>query len=237
MIAIPAIDLREGACVQLVGGDFDQERVRLPDPVAVAAGWRDLGFAKLHVVDLDAATERGDNRAAIDALIALPRVSVQVGGGLATTERVTELLDRGASVAVVGTRAVRDPAWLEGLAAMHPGRIVVAADVRGREVVVRGWTAGAGLDVRDLLARIRGLPLAGVLATAVHVEGRLEGPDLDLVQSIRAATDLPLVASGGIRGVDDLRDLDRAGAAGAVIGMALYTGTLDPRAVAEEFGE
>jgi phosphoribosylformimino-5-aminoimidazole carboxamide ribotide isomerase len=205
--------------------------------VAAATRWRDLGFVKLHVVDLDAATGRGDNGAVIDALVELDGVSLQVGGGLAATERVTALLDRGASVAVVGTRAVQDPAWLEGLALMSPGRIVVAADVRGREVVVRGWTVGAGLDVLDFMTRLRGLPLAGVLVTAVHVEGRLEGPDLDLMHAVRMATELPLLASGGIRSLADLRDLDRAGAAGAVIGMALYTGALDPRAVAEEFGQ
>ncbi len=237
MIAMPAIDLRDGACVQLVGGDFADERIRLPDPVAAATRWRELGFGKLHVVDLDAATGRGENGAVIDALVRLDGLSFQVGGGLATTERVTDLLGRGASTAVVGTRAVQDPSWLEGLATRHPGRIVVAADVRGREVVVRGWTAGAGLDVLDLMTRLRGLPLAGVLVTAVHVEGRLEGPDLELMHAVRVATELPLLASGGIRSLADLRDLDRAGAAGAVIGMALYTGSLDPRAAAEEFGQ
>jgi len=237
VIAIPAIDLRDGACVQLVGGDYGAERVRLADPAGVGLRWRDAGFGRLHVVDLDAATGRGGNGAAVAALVGLPGLRVQVGGGLATTERVAALLDGGALAAVVGTRAVEDPAWLAALASEYPGRIIVAADVRGREVVVRGWTAGAGLDVMDFVTPLATLPLAGVLVTAVHVEGRLLGPDLDLVRTVRGATDLPLFASGGIRSLSDLRDLDRAGAAGAVIGMALYTGTLDPRAVAEEFGQ
>jgi phosphoribosylformimino-5-aminoimidazole carboxamide ribotide isomerase len=136
---------------------------------------------------------------------------------------------------VCGTRAIEDPTWLASLASRHPGRIMLAADVRGREVTTRGWATGSGRDIQALLDELSDVAVAGVLVTAVHVEGRMVGPDLELVRSLVGRTRVPLFASGGIGGVDDLRRLQDAGAAEAVIGMALYTGALDARAVAKEF--
>lgn len=235
MIAIPAVDLREGACVQLVGGDYAAERVRLDDPVRVAAGWRDRGFRHLHVVDLDAALGRGDNAGTVSAILTLPGLAVSVGGGVRSADQVARLVETGADRVVVGTRAIEDPDWLAQVAARHPGRVVVAADVRGRQVVTRGWASGSGRAIGEILDRLGALPLAGVLVTAVHQEGRLAGPDLGLVAECLAGTTLPVIASGGITSLGDLRALDLAGAAAAVLGMALYTGTLDPDTVAREF--
>lgn len=235
MIAIPAVDLREGACVQLVGGDYAVERVRLADPVNVAAGWRDRGFSHLHVVDLDAALGRGDNSGIVTAILTLPGLAVTVGGGVRAAEQIARLIEAGADRVVVGTRAIEDPDWLEQVAAQFPGHLVVAADVRERQVVTRGWASGSGREIGDVLDRLGTLPLAGVLVTAVHQEGRLAGPDLALVADCLAGTTLPIIASGGITTMEDLRALDQAGAAAAVLGMALYTGTLDPDTVAREF--
>ena len=235
MIAVPALDLREGACVQLVGGDYAAERVRRPDPLVVAREWREAGFASLHVVDLDAATGRGDNAQMVRAVLEEGAVRCQVGGGVRDDARVEALLAAGAARVVCGTRAIEDPTWLANLASRHPGRIVVAADVRGREVTTRGWATGSGRDIQALLDELSDVAVAGVLVTAVHVEGRMVGPDLELMRSLVARTRVPLFASGGIGGVDDLRRLQDAGAAEAVIGMALYTGALDARAVAKEF--
>lgn len=235
MIAIPAVDLREGACVQLVGGDYAAERVRLDDPVAVAIDWRDRGFRALHVVDLDAALGRGANDETIRHLLAIPGLELSVGGGVRQDARIAELLEAGAARVVVGTRAIEDPAWLRAAAERIPNRLVVAADVRQREVVTRGWVSGSGEAITEVLARLGSLPLAGVLVTAVHQEGRLAGPDLALMRDCAAMTTLPLIASGGITTLDDLRALRRAGANAAVLGMALYTGTLDPDTVASEF--
>jgi phosphoribosylformimino-5-aminoimidazole carboxamide ribotide isomerase len=236
MIAIPAIDLRDGACVQLVGGSFEQERVRLRDPVAVAMRWRDAGFTRLHVIDLDAATGRGSNAAVVSALVATNGLSYQVGGGIRDATAVERWLTRGASTVVVGTRGVEDPGWLAEQARRHPGRIVLALDVRGGRVQVRGWTADVSASLSDVLRRLEGAPLAGVLVTAVDVEGRMTGPDLPLMRQARAATTLPLVASGGIASLDDLTALESARVDAAVIGMALYTGGLDAVAVARRFG-
>ena len=240
MIAVPAVDLRDGWCVQLVGGSYQAERVRLPDPVAVALKWRSIGFAELHVVDLDAATGRGDNAPTVAAILAATATpdhgGVQVGGGMSEVGRIDATLAAGARRVVVGSRAIDDPDWLADLATARPGRVVVAADVRGHEVVRKGWTEDTGRDVAAFVREIDPLPLGGILVTAVHVEGRLAGPDLDLIREIVAATRHPVQASGGIRDLADLRAVAATGAARAVVGMALYTGLLDPEAAALEFG-
>lgn len=236
MRAIPAVDLRDGCCVQLVGGSYAEERVRLDDPVAVASHWRDLGFASLHVVDLDAAMRVGGNVGIVARILALPGLSVSVGGGIRTADQVDALLAAGADRVVVGTRAIEDPTWLESIASLYPRRLVVAADVRGREIVTRGWTIRTGIAVEAYLTLLEMLPLAGVLVTAVHQEGRLAGPDLPLIRDCVSAAAVPIIASGGIASLEDLRALHTAGAAGAVLGMALYTGAVDPVALAQEFG-
>jgi phosphoribosylformimino-5-aminoimidazole carboxamide ribotide isomerase len=236
VIAYAAIDLRGGRVVQLVGGRPEDERVSLPDPVAVALDWRDCGFVALHVVDLDAALGTGDNSTAIrDVIAAGGGVPVQVGGGVRSVERAETLFTAGAARVVVGTRAIEDPAWLDELAGRWPGRVVVAADFRGDDVVIRGWTTGAGLAVEGLLATLSRLPLAGVLVTDVSREGSMAGIDIGRFKRLVAATPLPLVASGGIADAADLAALDQVGVAGAVIGMALYTGALDARAVARDY--
>lgn len=237
MIAIPAIDLRDGACVQLVGGSYERERVRLTDPVAVARRWYDDGFRRLHVVDLDAATERGANAHVVEQILETSSASVQVGGGVRTTEQVDALIAAGARHVVVGTRAIEQPDWLAEIVEAHPLAIIVAADVRGRAVVTRGWSATLRKDVTDLVRDVEALPLAGLLVTAVHLEGEMRGPDLALVEELAASTAKPLIASGGVGTIGDLRALAERGASAAVIGMALYTGALDARAVAAEFGE
>lgn len=233
MKVIPAIDLRDGACVQLVGGDYANERVRLTDVSAVAERWARAGFTTLHVVDLDAATGRGSNRALVEQLLESD-VEVQVGGGVRDEAQIDAWLLRGAARVVVGTRAIEDAAWLERVAARFPERIVVAADVRGEHVVTRGWAAGSGVSYAELLARLAPLPLAGVLMTAVHVEGRLEGPDVALIRAARPLTKRALIASGGVAGVDDVTALAAAGADAVVVGMALYTGRLDAGALPTE---
>lgn len=235
MIAIPAVDLRDGACVQLVGGSYADERVRLENPAAVAARWRELGFRRLHVVDLDAATGRGNNNSVIEEILRDRSGELQIGGGIRTTERVDALLRAGAQRVVVGTRAIECPKWLADLATQYPNRIVLAADVRGRNLVTRGWEQELPANIFALVSDLAALPLAALLVTAVHVEGQMRGPDLELVQELVARTAIPIIASGGVSGISDLRALSERGAAGVVIGMALYTGALDARAVATEF--
>ena len=235
MIAIPAVDLRGGACVQLVGGSFADERVRIADPVAAAQKWIDCGFRRLHVVDLDAAVGTGTNAREVSGILQLGSVETQVGGGIRTTDRVVALLDAGASRVIVGTRAVDDSEWLAEIAALYPQKVIVAADVRERRVTANGWTRERDLDIADFIVRIGKLPLAGILVTAVHREGQMNGCDLPLMTEIAETTDLPVTASGGIATVAELRELASRGVCAAVLGMSLYTGALDARAIAQEF--
>ncbi len=236
MIAVPAVDLRGGKCVQLVGGDYDDERVRLDDPGAVAAEWVRTGFTRLHVVDLDAATGRGHNHEVIREILRDATVPVQVGGGVREDSRIERLLEEGASWVVVGTRAVEDEDWRRDMANTFPGRLIIAADVRERKVVTRGWAETSEIDVIDFVSELSQLPLAGVLVTAVHLEGKMAGTDLPLMEDVADVSAWPVFASGGVTSLDDMRALEHRGLSGAVLGMALYTGALDARRLAEEFG-
>ena len=239
MIVVPAVDLRGRACVQLEGGDYERERVRLADPVGVARRWAELGFSQLHVVDLDAATGRGTNEDVVREILETRRAGydVQVGGGVRSGETIDRLIAQGASRVIVGTRAIEEPEWLERTAEQFPERLVVAADVRGRKVVTRGWAHALPTDVIDLAEELNAFPLAGLLVTAVHREGQLRGTDLPLFEDVADASRFPLYASGGVTTMDDLRALEDRSVSAVVVGMALYSGTLDPRVVAEEYGE
>lgn len=236
-MTIPAVDLREGACVQLVGGEYAQERIRLDDPVAVAREWSRYGFRRLHVVDLDAATGRGSNRDLVRELLRETQGEVQVGGGIRSTTQVEELLASGARAVVVGTRALEDTDWIGRLAAAYPGEVIVAADVRDRRVVTHGWARTLPRDIVEVTEELSALPLAGLLVTAVHREGRMQGADLFLMEDVVEAASFPVFASGGIASVVDLRALADRGVAAAIVGMALYTGAIDPWQAAEEFFE
>lgn len=235
MIAYAAIDLRGGRVVQLVGGRPEDERIALDDPAGVAVRWIEEGFAALHVVDLDAALGTGTNAAAIAKILRVATVPVQVGGGVRTDDHVDALLQAGAARVVVGTRGVQDPEWLAATAARHPARLVLAADVRDGAVVTHGWTATTAVSAAQLLARVAALPLAAVLVTDVTREGRMLGVDESLFAGLARIAAQPIIASGGVAGPADLSALERAGAAGVVLGMALYTGALSAADTARSY--
>jgi phosphoribosylformimino-5-aminoimidazole carboxamide ribotide isomerase len=236
VIAIPAVDVRGGAVVQLVGGSYAEERVRLGDPVGVARSWAQMGFRRLHVVDLDAATGTGSNDRVVEDILHDEGAEVQVGGGIRTTEAIQRLFDAGAERVVVGTRAIEEPEWLAYVSELYPGLIVVATDVRERRVVTRGWVRTLPLDVLDLVQDLNAYALGGLLVTAVHLEGQLRGTDLTLMEDVAETSRFPVIASGGVTTMHDLRALEHRGLDAVVIGMALYTGALDSRAVAQEYG-
>jgi phosphoribosylformimino-5-aminoimidazole carboxamide ribotide isomerase len=160
-----------------------------------------------------------------------------VGGGVRSGDLVEELLDVGATQVVVGTRALEEVEWLAGLAARHPGEIIVACDVRGRRVTTRGWTHTLPLDILDAVEELNAMALGALLVTAVHREGQMLGTDLPLMEDVVEASEVPVFAAGGVASLQDLRALEYRGVAGVVIGMALYTGALDPTTVAGEFSE
>ena len=237
MIAIPALDLRGGACVQLAAGSYDEEVIRIPDPLGVAVAWRQYGFRHLHLVDLDAVAGRGNNAPEIQAILGTTDVEVQIGGGIKSRESIHQLLSDGAQRVVIGTRAIEDLDWLAEMSSEFPGSIVVAADVRDRKILSHGWTRTQPKLVLDLVEDLNGLPLAGVLVTAVHREDAMRGTDLPLMEDLAEAAEFPVFASGGLGSIGDLRALADRGVAAAVIGMGLYSGAMDPRAVAEEFAD
>lgn len=235
MIAIPAVDLRAGACVQLVGGDYARERYREEDAAGAVRRWTDCGFRRLHLVDLDAATDRGSNALLLYTLIRNATIQVQAGGGIRNEQQIAEVFDAGARYVILGTRAVDDVAWLEEMAAARPGTFVVAADVIQRRVVTHGWQNRSTRNILDFVSELSAIPLAGLLVTAVHREGLMQGTDLALFDAVVAASSWPVLAAGGISNLTDLRALAGRGVAGAVIGMALYAGAIDPWLAAEEF--
>ncbi|HET7553518.1 MAG TPA: 1-(5-phosphoribosyl)-5-[(5-phosphoribosylamino)methylideneamino] imidazole-4-carboxamide isomerase [Gemmatimonadaceae bacterium] len=235
MIVIPAVDLRAGKCVQLVGGSYENESLRLDNPADVARGWIQQGFQRLHLVDLDAATGRGSNADLVREIVRDVGASFQVGGGVRESDDIERLLREGADRVVVGTRALTDGWWLEEMAGNFPGQLIVAADVRGRAIVTHGWSRTGGRDVLSYIDELNDLPLAAVLVTAVHLEGQMQGTDLFLMEDVVESSAHPVIASGGIASTLDLQNLAERGVSAAVVGMALYTGALDARAVAEEF--
>jgi phosphoribosylformimino-5-aminoimidazole carboxamide ribotide isomerase len=236
VIAVPAVDLREGRCVQLVGGRPDQEKVRLDNPSSVALRWWEIGFAHLHVVDLDAAMGMGNNDKLVGEVVAGTAAETQVGGGVRDDARADALFGSGARRVVVGTRAVDDPAWLAQLVERYPGKIVVAADIRDGVVLRKGWTEASKLKVQAFLKGLAGLDLAAVLCTDVDREGRMEGIDLSEMKAVIDGAPHPVMVSGGITSMADLEALADAGAYAAVLGMALYTGRIDAVAVAQTWG-
>ena len=236
MIVAPAVDLREGRCVQLVGGRPQEERVSLPDPVAQGQRWWEMGFGTLHIVDLDAALSLGDNHSTIQEVVRGTEAIVQAGGGVRSAQQVNDLLELGVHRVIVGTRGIDEPDWLDTLTQAHPGRITVAADIRDGIVVRKGWTESTGIPVLEFMAGLDALPLAGILCTDVSREGQMKGMDLQGATKVINGSRHPVWISGGITTLDELRALDGAGAAGAVLGMAIYTGVIPPEEVAKEFG-
>jgi phosphoribosylformimino-5-aminoimidazole carboxamide ribotide isomerase len=237
MIVTPAVDLRNGRCVQLVGGSYDQQIVELDDPVGVAARWESDGFGTLHVVDLDAATSRGSNAELVERILDAASADVQVGGGLRSTESVDRMISAGAARVVLGTRAFEDRAWLENIVAAYPQQVVVAADTQGSAIVTHGWVKRSAKSLAVEISALNDLPLAGLLVTAVHKEGLMKGPDLDLMREIVAISDHPVQASGGIATIDDIRSLAELGVSSAIVGMALYTGALSAAQIQKEFNQ
>ncbi|MBI4594682.1 MAG: 1-(5-phosphoribosyl)-5-[(5-phosphoribosylamino)methylideneamino] imidazole-4-carboxamide isomerase [Candidatus Rokubacteria bacterium] len=239
MIVIPAVDLRDGRCVRLREGRNDQETVFSDDPVAMAARWAALGAARLHVVDLDGAFAGAPRQTALvrKLVAAVAPVPVEVGGGLRDLAAVETALDTGAQWAVVGTRAALDPAFLVEVCRAFPGRIIVAVDGRGSQVAVKGWTEVAGERVSRLGARARQAGAAALLYTDVSRDGTERGPNVADTAALAREVALPILASGGVGTLDDLRRLGAVpGVVGTIVGRALYTGAIDLREALEMLG-
>ena len=230
MTVYPAIDLRGGRCVRLLQGAFERETVYGDDPVAVARGFEAAGARWLHVVDLDGARAGHPVQHELVARIcAAVHIPVQVGGGLRDRAAIEAAFATGASRVVVGTTAAHDPDRCGELCAAHPGRVVVGLDVRAGQVRVAGWTEAATPDPLVLARRVATLGAAAIVYTDIARDGTQGGPDLERTSAIARAAGVPVIASGGIGSLDDVRAVAaRAadGVAGMIIGRALYTGAI-----------
>jgi phosphoribosylformimino-5-aminoimidazole carboxamide ribotide isomerase len=225
VIVIPAIDLREGKAVRLTRGDPSTETAYADDPVALAERFQTEGARRLHVVDLDAALEEGSNAEIVRQICLAVAIPVQVGGGVRTLEDVGRLIEVGASRAILGTAAAADPAFVARAVEEYAERVVVAVDVRGGKLMIRGWQE----EGPELEAAVPALTEAGAprfLVTSVARDGTLAGPDLRLCSRVLELTDRPVIASGGVRTADDVWALRDLGCEAVVTGKALYERTL-----------
>ncbi|HEY5014524.1 MAG TPA: 1-(5-phosphoribosyl)-5-[(5-phosphoribosylamino)methylideneamino]imidazole-4-carboxamide isomerase [Acidimicrobiia bacterium] len=233
MELFPAIDLRDGRCVRLQQGDYARETVYDENPVTVARRFEAAGAHWIHVVDLDAARSgSAANLGVIEAICAAVECRVQTGGGVRSVADAGDRLAAGAARVVIGTAAVEQPELVDELATMHPGRVAVGLDARGRDVAVRGWMEGSGVDLLDLVARFGESGASALIVTEIARDGMFSGPDIAGLTEVLRATTVPLVASGGVGGLADLLalralEVDGRGLAGAIVGRALYEGRLD----------
>lgn len=216
--------------MRLFEGDPSRETIYFEDPLEAALHWQNQGARFLHLVDLDAATGRGENRAVLRRIAEHVSVPFEVGGGVRSLEAAGELLGLGAARVVVGTVAVKEPRVLEAmLAEFGPERVVVSLDARGLEVVVSGWLEGTAQDVRDLAKSMHRMGVSTLIYTDVRRDGTLAGLDLEMIGEVRQAWPGSLIAGGGIAGDADLEGLQRLGVDGAITGKAVYEGRIDLR--------
>jgi phosphoribosylformimino-5-aminoimidazole carboxamide ribotide isomerase len=224
----PAIDLLNGQAVRLYQGDYARETVYNNDPVAQAKAFANAGAQWIHVVDLDAArTGSPLNREVIAAICDAVDVPIQTGGGVRSEEAADALFDAGVARVVLGTAALEDPDLVRALAARHA--VAVGLDARGREVAVRGWEEGSGKDLLDVARGFADAGVEALIVTEIGRDGTLEGPDLDGLGEVLEATELPVIASGGVGSLADLVALEALRSAGrrlsgAIVGRALYEG-------------
>jgi phosphoribosylformimino-5-aminoimidazole carboxamide ribotide isomerase len=229
MLLFPAIDLRGGRCVRLHQGDFAQETVYGDDPVAVAKDFEAAGAPWIHVVDLDAARGQGSNRDVVTAIAAAVSIPVQTGGGV----RDASLLDAGVERIVVGSMAVTDRAAAASLIASHPVRVAVGLDHRDGEVRTKGWEEGSGVPLLEAVRWPEFIGTAGFIVTNIERDATMSGPDLDGLHAAVEAAGAPVIASGGVGSLDDIRAVRDVGVAGVIVGKAIYEGVFTvPEALA-----
>ena len=232
MLLIPAIDLKDGKCVRLRQGNMDDETVFSDDPLAIARRWVDAGSRRIHIVDLDGAVQGFPVNADIIGRIAetFPGVEIQVGGGIREFETIQTYLDVGVDFVIIGTQAVRAPHFVDDACLEFPGHIIVGLDARDGKVAVEGWSKLSRHDAVDMAQRFEEAGVEALVFTDIGRDGMMRGVNTGATRELARQVNIPVIASGGVTSMDDVRDLCDAvqdGVSGAIVGRALYEGKLD----------
>jgi phosphoribosylformimino-5-aminoimidazole carboxamide ribotide isomerase len=232
MILYPAIDLKDGACVRLKRGEMDQATIFNNDPAAQARAFADAGFQWLHCVDLNGAFEgRSANTDAIKKIRASISLPIQLGGGIRDHAAIDAWLDAGITRVILGTAALKNPALVKEAAAAHPNRIAVGIDAKDGKVAVEGWAKTSEISATELAQRFEDAGVAAIIFTDIARDGMLQGVNVCATATLAAVTRIPVIASGGVAGIEDIEALaTEPKIAGVVIGRALYDGRIDQRA-------
>jgi len=234
MIVIPAIDLKDGQCVRLRQGDMNDSTVFSDDPLQTAARWIDEGARRLHIVDLNGAVQGSPANARVIEAIAnkFSTLDIQIGGGIRDAETAAHYLERGVRWIIVGTLAVRNPDAVTALCQAWPDQIIVGLDARNGAVATDGWVQVSGTDVRELADAFSASGVSAIVYTDIDRDGMMQGANVASTRELAAATDIPVIASGGVRDLSDIEalcetnDTDRA-IAGVIVGRSIYQGTLN----------
>ena len=223
----PAIDIRGEKCVRLRQGDYSRETVFSDNPAETAARWVDEGATCLHLVDLDGARDgRSTNREAIQAILRRVDVPCELGGGIRDDTTIDVWLSDGLERLVIGTQAVRHPDWFREACRRNPGKLALGIDARSGHVAVEGWQETSDVTATNLAQQFNDEPIAAIIYTDIFKDGMMEGPNLSAMGSMKQAVDLPVVASGGVTTVEDVRQLSQLRLDGCIIGRSLYEGRI-----------
>lgn len=228
MIIYPAIDIKEGRCVRLLQGKFNEVTVYGDDPVQMAQNWISCGATWLHIVDLDGArNEHSNNRSIILDIVNKFSVSVQTGGGIRTMEDIEQMIDAGVSRVILGTAAVRNPQLVSEALAKYSDSIAVGIDAKDGKVAIEGWEQVSDYSAVDFAKKVEQLGCRVIIYTDIDTDGTLAGPNLKAMKEMIDNVNMEVIASGGVSSLQDLRNLKEIGAAGAITGKAIYTGAID----------
>ncbi len=234
MIIFPAIDLRGGKCVRLIQGDFDKETVYSDDPQATALKWQSLGAKFLHVVDLDGARAGSpQNLDAIKKILAAIKIPIEVGGGIRTLDDAEKLLSLGVRRVILGSVAVENISLVEAAVKKFGDKIVVGIDARGGFVAVHGWEKSSAVKADELAKKIVAAGVKTIIYTDISKDGMLSGVNTKTFTELAKYSGAEIIASGGVKSIEDIRALKAAGIAGVIVGKAIYTGALDLKSAIE----
>ncbi len=237
MIIIPAVDIKDGKCVRLLQGRMDDETIFSDDPAAMAKRWENEGAELIHVVDLNGAYEKSpQNISSIKKILETVNVGIQVGGGIRNSDNIRMLLDMGVRRVIIGTEAIQNPQMVKDACKTFPDQIVVGIDALNGQVAIEGWAEITQTKAADLAKQFEDCGVAAINFTDIHRDGMQTGPNIEETGNLAEAISIPVIASGGVSTLDDIKNLiplEKAGVVGVITGRAIYSGTLDLREAIE----